>query len=172
MDVSYPSQLNLGLLILRLCLGLFLAYHGYNKVFGPGGLAGTSGWFASMGMKWPKWQARLAASTEIGAGLMLAVGLLTPLAAAGVIGIMVVAIYTAHGKVGFFIFKPNQGWEYCATILLGALAVGTIGAGDWSLDNAIDFSVPGWNSLVITALLGIGGGILQMLISYRPIKAS
>ena len=95
MDVSYPSQLNLGLLILRLCLGLFLAYHGYNKVFGPGGLAGTSGWFASMGMKWPKWQARLAASTEIGAGLMLAVGLLTPLAAAGVIGIMVVAIYTA-----------------------------------------------------------------------------
>ena len=112
MDVSYPSQLNLGLLILRLCLGLFLAYHGYNKVFGPGGLAGTSGWFASMGMKWPKWQARLAASTEIGAGLMLACGLLTPLAAAGVIGIMVVAIYTAHGKVGFFIFKqtvtPNK----------------------------------------------------------------
>ena len=117
MEVSYPSQLNLGLLILRLCLGLFLAYHGYNKVFGAGGLAGTSGWFASMGMKWPKWQARLAASTEIGAGLMLAVGLLTPLAAAGVIGIMVVAIYTTHGKVGFFIFKPNQGWEYCATIL-------------------------------------------------------
>ena len=52
------DQLNLGLLILRLVLGLFLAYHGYNKVFGKGGLSGTASWFASMGMKWPKWQAR------------------------------------------------------------------------------------------------------------------
>lgn len=164
------DQLNLGLLILRLVLGLFLAYHGYNKVFGKGGLAGTAQWFGSIGMKWPKLQARLAAATEIGAGVMLAAGLLTPLAAAGVIGVMVVAIYTSHLKVGFFVFLPNQGWEYCATIALGALAVGTMGPGEWSLDNAIDFSISGWGPLAVTAGVGLIGAILQLSTSFRPAK--
>lgn len=167
-----PNQLNFGLLVLRLCLGLFLAYHGYNKVFGKSGLKGTAGWFGSIGMKWPLWQARLAAATEIGAGLLLAAGLLTPFAAAGVIGVMVVAIWTSHLKVGFFVFLPNQGWEYCATIAVGALAVGTMGAGEWSLDYAIDFSLSGWSSLVVTLVLGIGGAIAQLATSYRPKKES
>jgi len=169
---AYTDQLNLGLLILRLCLGLFLAYHGYNKVFGGGGLKGTAGWFGSIGMKWPQWQARLAAATEIGAGLLLAVGLVTPLAAAGVIGIMVVAIVVAHAKVGFFVFLPNQGWEYCATIALGSLAVGTMGAGAWSLDNAVDFSFDGWSGLVITASVGVAGALIQLATSYRPQPAA
>ena len=166
------DQLNAGLLLLRLCLGLFLAYHGYNKVFGGGGLSGTAGWFGSIGMKWPVWQARLAASTEIGAGLMLAAGLLTPLAAAGVIGIMLVAIVVAHAKVGFFVFLPNQGWEYCATIAIGALAVGVIGPGQWSLDEAIDLSFNGWSGFLITALVGVGGAALQLVTSYRPQSSS
>lgn len=162
------AQLNVALLILRLCFGLFLAYHGYNKIFGGGGLAGTAGWFGSIGMKWPIWQARLAAATEIGAGLMLAAGLLTPLAAAGVIGIMIVAIVVAHAKVGFFVFLPNQGWEYCATIALGALAIGIIGPGEWSIDNALDLSFDGWNGLLISAGVGIVGAVLQLGTSYRP----
>ena len=163
-----PDQLDLGLLLLRLCLGLFLAYHGYNKVFGGGGLKGTSAWFGSIGMKWPAWQARIAAATEIGAGLLLAIGLLTPLAAAGVIGIMVVAIVVAHAKVGFFVFLPNQGWEYCATIAIGALAVGTMGAGDWSIDHGAGISFDGWSGLALTAIIGIGGAFLQLATSYRP----
>jgi putative oxidoreductase len=166
------DQLNFGLLVLRLVLGLFLAYHGYNKVFGKGGLSGTASWFGSMGMKWPKWQARAAVATEIGAGVMLAVGLLTPLAAAGVIGVMVVAIYTSHLKVGFFVFLPNQGWEYCATIALGALAVGTMGSGEWSLDNAIDFSLSGWGALIATIVLGVGGAAVHLATTYRPVKKS
>lgn len=168
MNFSGPDQLNLGLLLLRLCLGLFLAYHGYNKVFGGGGLAGTAGWFGSIGMKWPKWQARAAATTEIGAGVMLAAGLLTPLAAAGVIGIMVVAIVVAHAKVGFFVFLPNQGWEYCATIAIGAAAVGIMGPGDWSVDNAIDFILEGWTGAVVAVGIGVAGAALQLVSSYRP----
>ena len=74
-------------------------------------------------MRWPRWQARLAATTEVGAGVLLAVGLLTPLAAAGVIGVMIVAIVVAHWKVGFFIFKEGQGWEYCASIAVAAGSV-------------------------------------------------
>lgn len=169
---SLGDQMNFGLLILRLCLGLFLAYHGYNKVFGKGGLSGTASWFASIGFKWPTWQARLAAGTEIGAGLLLALGLLTPLASAGIIGVMLVAIIVAHWKVGFFIFLPNQGWEYCATIALGALAIGTMGPGHWSLDHAIDFSLDGWNGLLVTAVVGIGGALAQLLLSYRRPRSS
>ena len=172
MSIAGTDQLNLGLLILRTCLGLFLAYHGYNKVFGGGGLDGTAKWFGSMGMKWPVVQARLAAATEIGAGIMLALGLLTPLAAAGVIGVMVVAIITCHWKVGFFVFLPNQGWEYCGTILLGALAVGIIGPGEWSLDHAIDLGLDGWMPLLISVVAGIGGGLLQLAVCYRPTKTS
>ena len=172
MNLAGPDQLNLGLLILRLCLGLFLAYHGYNKVFGGGGLAGTASWFGSMGMKWPALQARMAAATEIGAGLFLAAGLITPFAAAGIIGVMVVAIVTCHWKVGFFVFLPNQGWEYCGTILFGSLAVGTMGAGEWSLDNALDISFNGWVAPAITALVGIGGGLLQLALCYRPTTTS
>ncbi len=168
MNFSGPDQLNLGLLLLRLCLGLFLAYHGYNKVFGGGGLAGTAGWFGSIGMKWPQWQARIAAATEIGAGLMLAAGLLTPLAAAGVIGIMVVAIVVAHAKVGFFVFLPNQGWEYCATIAIGAAAVGIMGAGDWSLDNALGLVMRGWSGALVAVGVGVLGAGAQLLVSYRP----
>lgn len=168
MNFSGLDQLNLGLLLLRLCLGLFLAYHGYNKVFGGGGLKGTAGWFGSIGMKWPAWQARIAAATEIGAGVMLAAGLLTPLAAAGVIGIMVVAIVVAHAKVGFFVFLPNQGWEYCATIAIGAAAVGIMGPGDWSVDNGIDFVASGWDGALITLAVGVGGAVLQLASSYRP----
>ena len=75
------DHIDLGLLIMRLAFGLSLAYHGLNKVIGAGGLAGTSGWFGSLGMKSPMLQARLAATTEILGGLFFACGLLTPFAA-------------------------------------------------------------------------------------------
>ena len=164
-------QFDLALLILRVVFGVFLAYHGYNKVFGGGGLAGTAKWFGAIGMKWPLWQARLAATTEMGAGLLFAAGLITPLAGAGVIGLMVVAIVVAHWKVGFFIFKPNQGWEYCASIAVVAFAVSMVGGGRWSLDNALDIEFSGWWGAAIAGVLGIGGALGQLALSYRP-KAS
>lgn len=164
-------QFDLALLLLRVVFGVFLAYHGYNKVFGGGGLAGTAKWFGAIGMKWPLWQARLAATTEMVAGLLFAAGLITPLAGAGVIGLMVVAIVVAHWKVGFFIFKPNQGWEYCASIAVVAFAVSMVGGGRWSLDNALDIEFSGWWGAAIAGGLGIGGALGQLALSYRP-KAS
>jgi putative oxidoreductase len=137
-------------------------------VFGGGGLKGTASWFGSLGMKWPYWQARLAAATEVGAGVLFAAGLLTPLAAAGMIALMVVAIWTVHWKVGFFVFRPNQGWEYCASIALVAFAVGTIGAGQWSLDHAFGISFHGWTGALIAGVVGVGGAALQLAVCYRP----
>lgn len=164
------QQLDVGRLVLRLVFGLFLAYHGYNKVFGGGGLQGTAGWFGSIGMRWPIWQARLAAATEIGAGVLFAAGLLTALAAAGMIGVMVVAIVVAHWKVGFFVFKPNQGWEYCASIAVVAFCVAMMGAGRWSLDHAFDIGLDGWTGALVGGGLGVAGAVTQLAVSYRPAK--
>jgi putative oxidoreductase len=165
------TPFDLGMLVLRLVFGLFFAYHGYNKFFGPGGISGTVGWFGSIGMKWPAMQARIAATTEIGAGVMLAAGVLTPFAAAGMIGVMIVAIVVAHWKVGFFIFKPNQGWEYCASIAVAAWAIATVGPGEASLDHALDIDWGTWGAAIIAAALGIGGAVAQLVVSYRPKQA-
>lgn len=164
----HHSGMDLGLLAIRLFFGLAMAYHGYNKVFGGGGLKGTAGWFASMGMKWPALQAQVAAGTEIGAGLLFAAGLATPLAAAGLIGLMVVAIWTVHLKNGFFIFKPGQGWEYCASIAVAAFGVGAIGAGEWSIDHALEWDVHDWRGALIAGVVGVGGAIAQLAVCYRP----
>lgn len=160
------DHVNLALLVVRLFFGVGLAAHGYNKVFGGGGLAGTAGWFGSIGMRWPQLQARMAAGTEIGAGLLFAAGLLTPFAAAGVIGLMVVAGWSVHRHNGFFIVK--SGWEFTAAYAVIAWAVGSIGAGRFSLDNAFDISFNGWSGALIAGLLGVGAGIAQLAVCYRP----
>jgi putative oxidoreductase len=161
---------NFALLVLRVGFGLMLCAHGYNKVFGGGKLTGTAKWFGSMGLKWPQWQARIAAATELGSGLLLALGLATPFAAAGFIGLMLVAIALDHRKRGFFIFRPGQGWEYCAMIALAAFAIAAIGAGKYSIDHAIHKDVHGWTGAIIAAVVGIGGAALQLALCYRPVK--
>jgi putative oxidoreductase len=166
------DRINFALLVLRLVFGLFLVAHGYNKVFGGGGLAGTARWFASIGMRWPTWQARLAASTEIGAGLLFAAGLLTPLAAAGMIALMLVAIYTVHLRNGFYIFRKGEGWEYCASIAFAAFSVAVIGPGEWSFDHAIGLDWNSWSGTVIAAAVGVVAAALQLAVSYRPPKTA
>jgi putative oxidoreductase len=168
------TPVDLGLFVLRVVFGLFFAYHGYNKVFGGNGLSGTAAWFSGIGMKWPAVQARLAAATEIGAGLLLAAGLLTPLAAAGVIGVMIVAIVVAHWKVGFFVFLPNQGWEYCASIAVAAWAIATVGPGRYSLDHVFGWvgEPTAWTGAIVAAVLGVGAAVGQLLVSYRPEHSS
>jgi putative oxidoreductase len=162
------TQWNLGLLSLRVVFGVFLAYHGYNKFFGGGRLAGTASWFASIGFRAARWQALMAASTEVGAGVLLAAGLLTPLAAAGVIGVMLVAIVSSHWNVGFFIFKPGGGWEYCASIAVVAAVLALMGPGRWSLDHAAGLHWSGWTGGIIGVALGVGGAAVQLVSSYRP----
>ncbi|MBS4727104.1 DoxX family protein [Mycobacterium sp. SM1] len=162
------SAYDVGLLILRLVLGLTLAAHGYNKFFGGGRLTGTARWFESIGMKPGTLHAAVAATTEISAGLGLAAGLLTPIPAAGFVSLMLVAAWTVHRPHGFFIF--NEGWEYVMVLAGSAVAVATTGAGRLSLDwlifghNWLD----GWAGLLLAVSLGVAGAIGQLLIFYRP----
>ena len=163
------DQANLALLVLRTMFGVGLAYHGYNKVFRGGRLAGTARWFGSIGMRWPAFQARAAAGTEIGAGLLFAAGLLTPFAAAGMIGVMAVAAWVAHRKNGFLI--TNEGWEYTASIAVVAWAVATIGPGRYSLDRAFGIEFDGWSGSLIAGLLGLGSAIALLSVCYRPVMS-
>src|SRR3954466_15591459 len=152
------DQVNLGLLVLRVALGATMILHGYNHFFRGGKIAGTGRWFASLGMKPGKLHAVLASVTEIGAGFMFAAGLLTPLAAAGLIGTMTVAIGTWHRKNGFFIIK--EGWEYVALIIVACITVSTIGPGEWSIDNALDIAdnLDSWTGFILSSAVGIGAG--------------
>jgi putative oxidoreductase len=159
---------DVGLLILRLVLGLTLAAHGFNKFFGGGRIPGTARWFESIGMKPGKFHATIAATTEVSAGLGLAAGLLTPIPAAGFVSLMLVAAWTVHRSNGFFIVK--EGWEYNLVLAVSAVAVATLGAGRLSLDWLIFGNnwLDGWQGLVLSVVLGLVGAIGQLLIFYRP----
>ena len=160
---------DVGLLILRLVLGLTLAAHGYNKFFGGGRIPGTARWFESIGMKYGTFQAVVAATTEISAGLGLAAGLLTPVPAAGFVALMLVAAWTVHRHNGFFIVK--EGWEYNLILATAAVVVATLGPGRYSLDYLIFGPYlfhPGWHGLFGSLLLGIGGALGQLALFYRP----
>ena len=129
-----PRPWTLALLIGRLALaGVFLA-HGIRHIFGGGKIAGTARWFESLGMRPGIVHAWVASLTEVGAGALLILGLLTPVACAGVVGVMLVAWITNHLKNGFFIFRPGEGWEYVMTLTVVGILIGTLGPGDWSVD--------------------------------------
>ncbi|MEV6337814.1 DoxX family protein [Nocardia vinacea] len=159
---------DVGLLLLRACLGLTMAAHGYGKIFSGGRLAGTAAWFDSIGMKPGALHARLAAGCEVGFGIALAVGLLTPVAAAGFVALMLVAAWTVHRTNGFFIV--GNGWEYNMVLAVAAIAVATLGAGRISIDRLIfDAEQPdGWVGFAIAAGLGAVSGLGQLGIFYRP----
>ncbi len=93
------TQFDLIMLILRVIVGIVMFAHGYNHVFRGGKIEGTGRWFESLGMKPGKLHAWLASLTELVVGPMLIVGFLTPLAAAGVVGVMLVALMVAFSLV-------------------------------------------------------------------------
>ncbi|BBZ59070.1 DoxX family protein [Mycolicibacterium monacense] len=163
---------DVGVLILRVVLGLAMAAHGYNKFFGGGRIPGTARWFDSIGMKPGMFHARIAATTEMAAGIGLVVGLLTPIPAAGFVALMLVAAWTVHRDNGFFIVK--EGWEYNLVLATAAVAVATIGSGRLSLDYALFHGtgfydlLRGWWGLLISVGLGLAGGVGQLAIFYRP----
>jgi len=168
--VAHPDAVSLGLLVLRVCAGLAMAAHGYQKFFKGGKIAGTAGWFDSMGMKPGKLNAYLAASTELGAGLLFAAGVLTPLAAMAIVAVMFVAGYTVHWENGFM--SVRNGIELNFVFATIAVGVATIGAGQYSVDYGLELieDFDGWTGLLIAAVGGVAAGIGQLAVFYRPPK--
>ncbi|HEU5367860.1 MAG TPA: DoxX family protein [Ktedonobacterales bacterium] len=133
---------NFGLLILRVVIGLTLAAHGSQKMFGWFGGSGLKGFSAGtkrMGFRPPFFWAIIAALGEFGGGLLLALGLLTPLGALGMMGSMFVAIRKAHWSKGFW--NSKGGIEFPLTLWTVPFAVGIAGPGNFSLDHLIGWPV-------------------------------
>lgn len=169
--MSTINGTDVGLLVLRVGIGVVMVAHGYNHIFGGGKIAGTARWFEGLGMRPGLLHAWLASVTELGAGALLVLGFLTPLAAAGVVGTMIVAWLTNHARNGFFIFRPGEGYEYVMTLTLAGLAVGAMGAGRLSIDHAIGiFYTASWAGLIIAAAAGIGGALGLLATFWRPPK--
>ena len=168
--MSDADSIDLALLIFRSGIGAIMVAHGVNHIIGGGKITGTAGWFGSMGMRWPLLQGSLPSLTEIGAGILLAVGLLTPFGAAGVIGVMTVAWAINHRGNGFFIFRPGEGWEYVLTLGHCGLVLGAVSPGDWSLDNAFDIAddLTGSTGLLIAVVAGVGGAAALLAVAWRP----
>lgn len=162
------DALNLGLLLLRVVTGLTLAAHGYNKFFGGGRIPGTARWFESIGMKPGRMQALMAASTEMGSGVLLALGLLTPFAGAAFVGLMFVAYWTVHRPNGFFIVK--EGYEYNLVLALIGVTVATIGPGEWSVDDVLGIALDlnGLPGLAISFGGGLAAAVGLLAVYYRP----
>jgi putative oxidoreductase len=158
--------------ILRAAIGGTMLAHGWNHAFGGGRLPGTGRWFESIGLRPGRLHALMATGTELGAGSLLVLGALTPLAAAGVVGTMLVAMITNHLRNGFFIFRPGEGYEYVLMIVLAAAATGALGGGKISVDNAlgISHSLDGWVGLVLAAGAGGLGAAALLAVYWRPAR--
>src|SRR5436309_15932336 len=150
----------LGLLILRLVIGLTLAAHGAQKLFGWWGGPGMDGWVGAMNrmrirpaVPWA-WMSMLS---EVLGGIGLAVGLLTPLPSLAIAGSMLVAIALVHWPRGFWVTKG--GYEFNLSILAAIAAIAIAGPGSFSLDAALRIHLPEPITLVvgtIALLIGVG----------------
>jgi putative oxidoreductase len=147
-----------GLLVLRVVLGLAMAAHGAQKLFGwfgGYGLAGTGGFFESIGFRPGRFFALAAGLGEAGAGVLTALGLLGPVGPAGIIVMMVVAAATVHLANGFF--AANNGIELPLLYALGGATFALVGPGAYSLDALLGLQAL---STPVYGGLAIGGAFL------------
>ena len=143
-----------GLLLLRVVFGLTIAAHGAQKLFGWFGGGGLNRWGQIFGTNYQNGvlMAALAGMSELG-GVAFAIGLLTPLAALGMVVVMVTAIRVVTWQNGFF--HSNGGFEFNLALLAGAVAIVMTGPGRFSVDHAlgIDDNASGlWWGLGVLAI--------------------
>jgi len=128
----------LGLLVIRIVVGLLFVGHGAQKLFGwfgGYGIKGTAGWMESIGMKPGVAMAVLGGLMELIGGVLLAAGLFTPVASVLIVLTMLGAIAKVHGKNG--IWATANGYEYPLVLIAVVIGIALTGAGDYSLDALI-----------------------------------
>ena len=151
--------MNLGLFILRVVVGGLFIGHGTQKLFGwfdGHGLDGTGGFMESLGYKPGKRMAGLAGLTETVGGSLLVLGLITPLAAAMIIGVMVNAIIAVHAEKG--VWNSDGGIELPLVYSVAVATLAFVGPGSFSVDRMIGWSIDGlWYGLAAIAIGLIAG---------------
>jgi putative oxidoreductase len=155
--------MSVGALILRLVFGGLLIGHGTQKLFGwfgGHGFQATAGVMDKLGYPKGKLAAGLAGSTEAVAGLLLALGLLTPLAAAGVIGVMLNAAVSTHLRNG--LWNTKGGIELALLYATAACALAFGGAGMFSLDRLLGLHLSGSAVGLGAVVLGVAAGFVVL----------
>lgn len=158
------SVVDTALLVLRVWVGIVMIAHGINH---GKSLDGTANWFRKVGFRAPRFHAYLSSSNELAIGAALILGLLTAVAAAGLAAIMFVAFWAIHRFAGFFVFhRPDEGYEYVATLSFIALALAIAGPGSLSVDTALGIDLTGWvGAGIIAAGLALAG--VQVAVLWR-----
>jgi putative oxidoreductase len=172
MAIAYGDSLvfNLGLLLIRVVFGLVMAAHGSQKLFGwfgGYGLAGTGGFFESLGFRPGRHFALAASLSEFIGGLLFALGFLGPIGPALILAVMLVASISVHWQNG--LFAATNGVEVPLLYATVAIGVSLIGYGTYSLDYAlglVTFWTPGLIGLALA--VGVIGGFANLLFRRQP----
>lgn len=149
--------------ILRLVAASVFLAHGLQKLvgwFGGSGIAGTTGFMQSLGFKPARLHAIASALSETGAGVLLLLGLLMPLAALLLLAVMFTAVASVHFSHGFF--GGNGGYEFNLTLMAIGLALACVGPGWLSLDQLFSIDLFGWEwalGALVLAAVGAGGAL-------------
>ena len=158
------DTLNLSLLILQLGVGLTFAAHGAQKVFGWWGGPGLAGWegaMASMGFRPPRLFALVSALTELGGGLLLAAGLLTPIVAAALVAQAVVIVGHVHWSNGFF--NARSGIEFPLLLGIGAASLGVAGGSAIGVHSFVGFALEP-SARVAVVVAGVVAGLAALAV--------
>ena len=163
-----------GLLVVRLVLGLLMAAHGAQKLFGwfgGYGIAGTGGFFESLGFRPGRLFATAAGLSEFGGGLLVALGVFGPVGPALVLSVMIVAAVSVHWQHG--LFASSNGIELPLLYAGAATALAFTGAGRFSLDALLGFDSV-WTPALSGAVLivGIIGGVANLAVRRTAPRAA
>ena len=164
-----------GLLVARVVVGLLMAAHGSQKLFGwfgGYGLTGTAGFFEALGFRPGRLFATAAAVSEIGSGVLLAAGLFEPFAAAVMVSVMIVAAVSVHWQHG--LFATANGIELPLIYGVTAASLALTGPGAYSLDAVLGLASLWTPGVVLAALaLGVLAGIGNLSVrKAAPVQAA
>jgi putative oxidoreductase len=165
--------MEVGLFLIHVVVGLLIAAHGSQKLFGwfgGRGVAGTGGMMEALGLVPGRDMAVAAGAAEFAGGLLLALGLLVPVAAVLIASTYLVAGRTAHAGKGPW--NASGGWEYVLVLSTVAVGLAFNGAGKWSLDHAIGWDVAGLWWGIGAAVVALIGAIAVLAGTRRMSNAS
>jgi putative oxidoreductase len=156
---------NLGLLVLRVGLGVVLAAHGLQKLFGWWGGSGVTGFknsLSDVGYQHADILAYVSAGGEIVSGVLLVLGLFTPIAAAGALAFLInglLATVSAQPHSHTFSYFLPDGHEYQITLIVMAVAVILCGPGRYGLDAGRGWAHRPFIGSFVALLAGIAAGV-------------